>query len=77
MFRDCLASRANPRGACKTFCLEVLSVIFLLFTHTIYTLITHKSIRDYSERKTLDRFSITQHTHLLERELLIFSEKSL
>ena len=30
----------------------------------------------YSKRKTLDRFS-TSHTHLLERELLILSEKSL
>ena len=29
-----------------------------------------------SKRKTLDRFSTT-HTHLLERELLILSEKSL
>ena len=30
-----------------------------------------------SERKTLNRFSTTQHTHLLERELLILSKKSL
>ena len=55
---------------------KILSVTFLPFTHTIYTLITHKSKKDYSERKTLDRFSTTQHTHLLERELLILSEKS-
>ena len=45
-----------------------LSVTFLPFTHTIYTLITHKCMRGYSERKTLDRFSTTQHTYLLERE---------
>ena len=38
-----------------------LNVTFLLFTHTIYTLITHKSMKGYSERKTLDRFSTT-HT---------------
>ena len=37
-------------------------------THTIYTFITYKSKRGYLERKSLDRFSITQHTYLLERE---------
>ena len=37
-----------------------LSVTFLHFTHTIYTLITHKSMRGHSKRKTLDRFSTTQ-----------------
>ena len=47
---------------------RILSVTFLPFTHTIYTPITYKSIRGYSERKALDRFSTTQHTHLLERE---------
>ena len=46
---------------------KILSVTFLPFTYTIYTLITYKSIRGYSERKTLDKFSTTQHTHLLER----------
>ena len=56
---------------------RILSVTFLPFTHTIYTLITHKSKKGYSERKTLDSFSTTQHTHLLERELLILIEKSL
>ena len=56
---------------------RILSVTFLPFTHAIYILITHKSKRGYSERKTLDRFSITQHIHLLERELLILSEKLL
>ena len=45
-----------------------LNVTFLPFTHTIYTLITHKCMRGYSKRKTLDRFSTTQHTHFLERE---------
>ena len=45
---------------------------FLPFTHTVYTLITHKCNRGHLERKTLDRFSTTHtHTHLLERELLI------
>ena len=56
---------------------RILSVTFLPFTHTIYTLITHKSIGDHSERKTLDRFFTTQLIHLLDKELLIFSEKSL
>ena len=47
---------------------RISSVTFLPFTHTIYTLITWKSKRGYSE-KILERF--LQHTHLLERELLI------
>ena len=40
---------------------------FLLFTHTIYTLITHKSKRGYSERKTLDRF-LQHNTLIFQRE---------
>ena len=56
---------------------RILSVTFLPFTHTIYTFIIHKSKGSYLERKTLDRFSTTQHTHVLERELLILSEKLL
>ena len=36
-----------------------LGVTFLPFIHTIYTLITHKCMRSYSERKTLDWFSTT------------------
>ena len=55
---------------------RILNVTFLPFTHTIYSLITHKSKGDYLERKILDRFSTTQHTHLLEKELLILIEKS-
>ena len=40
----------------------ILSVTFLPFIYTIYTLITHKGMRDYLEKKkTLDRFSTT-HT---------------
>ena len=48
-----------PRGC--------LSVTLLPFTHTMYTLITHKSMRGHSERKTLDRFSTT-HTPIFQRE---------
>ena len=55
---------------------RILKVNFLPFTHTIYTIITHKSIKGHLERKTQDRFFTTQHTHLLERKLLIPSEKS-
>ena len=40
---------------------------FLPFTHTIFTLITHKSKRGHSESKTLDRFS-TIHTPIFQRE---------
>ena len=39
----------------------------LPFTHTIYTLITHKCKRGHLERKILDRFSIT-HTLIFLRE---------
>ena len=61
----------------KHYAWRTLSVTFLSFIHTIYTLITHKSKGGYSERKALDRFSTTQHAHLLEKELLILSEKLL
>ena len=44
-----------------------LRVTSLPFTHTIYTLITHKCKTGYSERKTLDRFSTT-HTPIFLRE---------
>ena len=47
---------------------KILSVTFLPFTYTIYTLITHKSMRGHSEIKTLTKFFTTQHIHLLERE---------
>ena len=72
-------SRKVPvkHSAWRILSVTFLPLTFLPFTHTIYTLITHKSKRGYSERKTLDRFSTTQHTHFLERELLILSEKSL
>ena len=35
----------------KLSILRILSVTFLLFTHTIYTLITHKSMKGHSEKK--------------------------
>ena len=53
---------------------RILSVTFLPFTHTIYTFITHKCMRSQLERKTLNKFSTTQYTHLLDREPLILSE---
>ena len=45
----------------------ILSVTLISFTHTIYTLVTHKCKRGHLERKTLDRFSTT-HTHPSFRE---------
>ena len=39
----------------------------LPFTHTIYTLITHKSKRGYLERKTLDKF-LQHNTPIFQRE---------
>ena len=51
-FRKCLAGKAFSRDTRETLYLEdFLSMTFLPFTHTIYTLITHESIRDHSERK--------------------------
>ena len=44
-----------------------LSETFIPFTYIIYTLITHKCNRGYSERKTLDWFSTT-HTPIFFRE---------
>ena len=43
----------------KLFVWRILSVTFLPFTHTIYTLIINKSKLGYLERKTLDRLSTT------------------
>ena len=46
-------SREGPtrKVLAKLFAWRILSVTFLPFTHTIYTLITHKSMKDYSEKK--------------------------
>ena len=75
-FASTLRDRPSREVHAKLFAWRILSVTFIPFTHTIYTLITHKSVRGHSKRKILDRYSTTQHTHLLERELLILSEKS-
>ena len=53
--------RPSHKVLAKNYALRILRVTFLSFTHTIYTLITHKSVRGHLERKTLDRFSTT-HT---------------
>ena len=67
-FRECLECKAFLRDSRETFYLEVfLSVTSLPFTHTIYTLITHKCMKGYSKRKPLDRFSTT-HTPIFLRE---------
>ena len=67
-FHECLASKAFSQDTRETLCLEdFLSVTFLPFTHTIYTRITHKSMKGHSKRKTLDRFSTT-HKPIFQRE---------
>ena len=76
-FASALQDRPSREVPTKHSSQMIFSVTFLPFTHTIYTLITRKSKRGYLERKTLNKFSTTQHTHLLERELLILNEKSL
>ena len=41
-FRECLTSKAFPQNTRKTFCFAILSFVFYqVFTHTVYTLITH------------------------------------
>ena len=67
------ASASQDRPTCEVLTkhstLRILSVTFLPFTHTIYIYPYYpQSKRDYSKRKILDRFSTTQHTHLLEKE---------
>ena len=73
-------SASQDRSSCKVpvkhSAWRILSVTFLPFTHTIYTLITHKSKRGYLER-TLDRFLQHDTPTILEKKLLILSEKSL
>ena len=59
--------RPSHKVLAKNQALRILRVTFLSFTHTIYTLITHKSVRGHLERKTLDRFSTT-HTPFFQRE---------
>ena len=51
--------RSSREILAKCSAWRILSVTFLPFTHTIDSLITHKSMRDHSKRKTLDRFSTT------------------
>ena len=63
------ASTSQERLSCevptKPSAWRILSVTFLLFTHTIYTLITHKSKRDYSKKNP--REVSTTHPPFLER----------
>ena len=56
----------------KFSALRILNVTFLPFTHIIYTLITHKSMRGHLERKTQRGF--LQHTHpsFRKRESYLF-----
>ena len=66
-FVSVLRERPTRQIPAKLFAWRILRVTFLPFTHTIYTLSIHKSIRGYLERKTLDRFS-TIHTPIFYRE---------
>ena len=63
-FRECFARRAILLGIHEMLCLEDFKCDFLtLHPYYIYTHYPQKQKR-YSERKPLDRFSTTQHTHL-------------
>ena len=64
-FREYLTRKAILRGTHETFCLEDFKCDFLTFTHTIYTLITHKSKRDYSKKNP--REVSTTHPPFLEK----------
>ena len=59
----------------KLFTQRILSVIFLSFTHTIYTLITHKIKKEAIQNKTLEKF--LQHTHLIRESYSFSIKKSL
>ena len=77
-FREYLAGKAFPRGSRETFCPEVfLCMTCLPFTHAIYSLITYTCKGGQFREKNLRYVFYNTHTHLLERELLILSEKSL
>ena len=81
-FTSTLRDRPSRKVPTKLFAWRILSVTFLPFTHTIYTLITHKSVGGYW-LKTLERF--LQHTHpclersthpLVRNHCSLFSEKT-
>ena len=77
-FRECLASKAFLQDSRKTFCLEDFKEWLSYASPILYIpSLSKKYVKLFRGKKTLNRFSTTQHTHLLERELLIFSEKSL
>ena len=61
-FANSSQDRPSHEVPAKHFACRILSLTFLLFTHTIYTFITHKSKRGYSE-KTLESF--LQHNTLI------------
>ena len=67
VFANVSQVRPSREISTKLSAWRILSVTFLLFTHTIYSLIIHKSMRGHSERKTLDMFSTT-HTPIFQRE---------
>ena len=50
-FANTLRDRPSHEVLAKLSAYRILSVTFLSFTYTIYTLITHKSKGDNSERK--------------------------
>ena len=76
-FHECLARRANPRDSRETLYLEDFKCDFLtLHPYYIYPYYPQKYERLFKEKNPRYIFYNT-HTHLLERELLILSEKSL
>ena len=50
-FASITLDRPSREVSMKLSAWRILSVTFLLFSHTIYTLITHKSKGGYSEEK--------------------------
>ena len=76
------ASTSRDRPCCKVpaklSTQRILSVIFLPFTHIIYTIITHKSkVRLYSERKPQVSLYNTTHLPFRERSSLVRNHYSL
>ena len=75
-FTSTSRERPSREVPTKLFAWRILNVTFIPFTHTIYILITHKSVRRLFRKKKKKKKNpsevFTTHPPLRERELLIF-----
>ena len=66
-FTSTSRDRPSHEVHAKLFAWKILSVTFLPFTHTMYTLITYKNKGSYLERKSQIGFYNTTHPHFREK----------